>query len=117
MINEDKIQKALQNFNTDFETKIKGLDFQFLILLFENFVNVFSTDKDNKELDRLDELSEKINKTFSEEQSQLFKEWNDIQDNFLSNEIEKAFIYGFCSCQQIKNETGGKDNETKQDMS
>ena len=97
------IDVFIENFNKDFHTRIKNRNVPFLKLFYDNFVNIFSTEISiNKEkLEEIVELKDVLNQTFNEKQSILFKKWNDIQDEYASNAIEQAFIYGFCICKQL----------------
>lgn len=101
------IENFIENFNKDFHTRIKNRNVPLLKLFYDNFVNIFSTESSiNKEkLEEIVELEDVISKTFNEKQSILFKKWNDIQDEYASNSVEQAFIYGFCICKQLEIES------------
>lgn len=101
------IEFFIENFNKDFHTRIKNRNVPFLKLFYNNFVNIFSTESNiNQEKpEKIVELEDVLNKTFNEKQAILFKKWNDIQDEYASNSIEQAFIYGFCICKQLEIES------------
>ena len=55
-LNEANIQRIVENFNKDFDTKLKADNVKFLINLYNNFITLLETDStlDNKILETLD---------------------------------------------------------------
>lgn len=96
------IQAFIENFNKDFKTKLNIRNTQFLVNLFENFINILSSYSNNAEdLDKIVELEEKIYSSCSEEQKKQFDEWNRLQDKYFNDIEEQAFVYGYCTCKQL----------------
>lgn len=110
---EQKINKIIKNFNKDFNVNIEIKDKVFLIDIFQNFINLNMSSMISNEMNnKILELEEKI-KAILGEDNKLFEEWNEIQDNYLVNIVEQAFIYGVCTLKQIQDEInliGGKEN-------
>lgn len=98
-LKEDDVKKLIKNFNKDFETNVnKNGTNKFLIDLYVNFINVNTSDATSKcNLSKLIDLEEKINETFGEKQKLIFDEWNSIQDEFICEITEQAFVYGYCA--------------------
>lgn len=114
-MNETDIKRFIEMFNIDFKCKIKNNNFSFLIDLFENFINQEISDPCSNRIlyDKLEILDKKITKKLGEKDKNLFKEWNKLQDDYLLNTAEQAFVYGFCVCKQLEKETrmGGDKDE------
>lgn len=101
-IDENQINKIIENFNKDFETKIKLENTKFLINLFDNFISLSSTSlSDKKYLNKLVELEDLINEIFTKEQKEIFDQWNNTQDKFFLEIEQQAFLYGYCACKQL----------------
>lgn len=114
-MNETDIKRFIEMFNIDFKCKIKNNNFSFLIDLFKNFINQEISDPCSNRIlyDKLEILDKKITKKLGEKDKNLFKEWNKLQDDYLLDIAEQAFVYGFCVCKQIEKETrmGGDKDE------
>lgn len=111
---ETDINRFINMFNKDFKCKIENGDFKFLIDLFENYINLEISDPSESRIyESLEELDERLNQKLDDEGKKLFKNWNKIQDEYLLDTAEQAFIYGFCVCKQLEMETriGGDSNE------
>lgn len=104
---KERIQKFIDCFNQDFETKIKSNEnVAFLEKLFENFISIYISPKEQaKQLDKVIELENTIYKICNEEQKKVFKEYDKEQEELYSSLQEQAFIYGFCTCKQLNEET------------
>lgn len=113
-MNETKVKRFIDMFNKDFKCRIQSNNFSFLIDLFENYINQEISDPSNEMVyENLEVLDEKIKQKLDEEGKKFFKEWEKIQDEYLLNIAEQAFIYGYCVCKALDNETkiGGDENE------
>jgi hypothetical protein len=112
---EIDIQRFVNNFNKDFETKIDIKNIPFLTEIFNNFIDPATSDTfSNYKLDRLVELETEINNRMDDETLNLFNEWNKLQDEYLLNAVEQAYVYGICSYSQLKKELnilGGECSE------
>lgn len=119
-INQNNIEKIIKNFNEDFNANVKIKNTTLLKNIFQNFVNINMSSMISNETDiKIIELEEKIKKALDKD-SNLFEEWNKIQDNYMLNVTEQAFIYGFCIYKQLNSEIDGlnerKDNEEEQQI-
>lgn len=113
-MNETEVKRFIDMFNKDFKCRIQSDNFSFLIDLFENYINQEISDPSNEMVyENLEVLDEKIKQKLDEEGKKFFKEWEKIQDEYLLNIAEQAFIYGYCVCKALDNETkiGGDENE------
>lgn len=103
-INKNNIEKIIKNFNKDFNANVSIKNTTLLENIFQNFVNINMSSMISNETDiKIIELEEKIKKALDKD-SNLFEEWNKIQDNYMLNVTEQAFIYGFCIYKQLENE-------------
>lgn len=119
-INQNNIEKIIKNFNEDFNANVRINNTTLLKNIFQNFVNINMSSMISNETDiKIIELEEKIKKALDKD-SNLFEEWNKIQDNYMLNVTEQAFIYGFCIYKQLNSEIDGlnerKDNEEEQQI-
>jgi hypothetical protein len=102
---EKNLQRIVNNFNKDFETKIDIKNIPFIENVFNNFIEPSSSDTfPNEKVDRLVELETELNNKMDDETLNLFNEWNKLQDDYLLNAIKQAYIYGICSYSQLKKE-------------
>ena len=119
-INQNNIEKIIKNFNEDFNANVSIKNTTLLKNIFQNFVNINMSSMISNETDiKIIELEEKIKKALDKD-SNLFEEWNKIQDNYMLNVTEQTFIYGFCIYKQLNSEidslSNGKDNEKEQQI-
>ena len=61
-LNETRINEIIENFNEDFETKIKTNNAKFLINLYNNFITLLGTSStiDRESLEKLDKIEKEI---------------------------------------------------------
>lgn len=103
---EADIKKFIEMFNKDFKGKIKNKQTTFLIDLYKNYINLNVSNPTNSEVFKnLEILDNKICEKLNDENQKLFRKWSEIQENYLIDTAEQAFIYGFCVCRQLENET------------
>lgn len=117
-LNKDDIEKIIKNFDEDFNANVRIKNIPLLKNIFQNFVNTNMSSMISNETDiKIIELEEKIKKALDKD-SNLFEEWNKIQDNYMLNVTEQAFIYGLCTYKQLNSEIDSlserKDNEEEQ---
>ena len=119
-INQNNIEKIIKNFNEDFNANVSIKNTTLLKNIFQNFVNINMSSMISNETDiKIIELEEKIKKTLDKD-SNLLEEWKKIQDNYMLNVTEQAYIYGLCTYKQLNSEIDGlnerKDNEEEQQI-
>ena len=119
-LNKDDIEKIVENFNEDFNVSVKIKNIPLLKNIFQNFINNNMSSMISNEIDtKIIELEEKIQEILGKD-SNLFEEWNKVQDNYMLNVTEQAFIYGLCTYKQLNSEidslSNGKDNEKEQQI-
>ena len=119
-LNKDDIEKIVENFNEDFNVSVKIKNIPLLKNIFQNFINNNMSSMSSNEIDtKIIELEEKIQEILGKD-SNLFEEWNKVQDNYMLNVTEQAFIYGLCTYKQLNSEidslSNGKDNEKEQQI-
>lgn len=98
MNDELKAKQIIQNFNKDFETKIKIDNVNFLMNLYYNFLSLQTSDRtsDRNVLSELVEVEEKLNNTLNDKQKELLEQFNDLKDKLFDEEEKRIFIYGYC---------------------
>ena len=111
-LNETRINEIIENFNEDFETKIKTNNAKFLINLYNNFITLLGTSStiDRESLERLDKLEKEVDSTFSEKQKVLFAKWTHAHEKLISDIADQAFVYGYCTCKILDDESTLKRN-------
>lgn len=111
---EADIKKFIEMFNKDFKGKIKNMQTTFLIDLYKNYINLNISNPTNSEVFKnLEILDNKICERLNDEDQKLFRKWTEIQENYLIDTAEQAFIYGFCVCRQLENETKREGDENE----
>ena len=116
-LNEQKINKIIDNFNKDFETKIKTGNSKFLKNMYDNFIGLFETEStiDKAMMEKLDKLEQEIDRTFDENEKVLFARWTNEHEKIISLVAEQAYVYGFCTCKAIENEASMKGSDTNEE--
>lgn len=113
-LNEANIKKIVENFNKDFDTNLKADNAKFLINLYNNFITLLETDTtiDNGIFERLDTLTKEIDKTYNEDEKLLFAKWTNTYERLISDVIDQAFVYGYCTSKalDIKATLKGSEN-------
>ena len=115
-LNELKINEIIENFNKDFETKIRSGNNKFLKNMYNNFICLLETEAtiDKSIMERLDLLEQEIDRTFDDNEKVLFAKWTNAHEKLISLVEEQAFIYGFCTCKAIENEASMKGSDTNE---
>lgn len=105
---EKNIKNYLEGFDEEFKTHTKNRiqETPLLLKLFNDFIQrIYRPSKVYKlALKNKNEISEKLNKTLTEEQKQLFKQWQYFDDEILFDLTEQSFIYGYSMCCQLRDE-------------
>lgn len=119
-LNKDDIEKIVENFNEDFNVSVKIKNIPLLKNIFQNFINNNMSSMISNEIDtKIIELEEKIQEILGKD-SNLFAEWNKIQEYYMLNITEQAFIYGLCTYKQLNSEidnlSNERDNEKEQEI-
>ena len=116
-LNELKINGIIDNFNKDFETKIKSSNTKFLKNMYNNFICLLETEStiDKRLMEKLDLLEQEIDRTFDDNEKVLFAKWTNAHEKLISLVEEQAFIYGFCTCKALENETQMKGSDTNEE--
>lgn len=115
--NEQKINKIIDNFNKDFETKIKSSNTEFLKNMYNNFICLLETETtiDKDIMEELDVIEQEVDKTFGTNEKSLFARWTNAHERLISLIEEQAYIYGFCTCKAIENEANMKGSDTNEE--
>lgn len=100
-------QDYLKRFDEIFGTKIKKnikLDMPVLKLFFENFGESLYTPSINQKklIDKKIQLMDKLEQTFTEEQRKIFKQYNEIENQFTSELEEQLFMFGYIIGNELK---------------
>ena len=95
---ELKAEQIIQNFNADFNIKIKFDNVNLLMNLYYNFLSLQSTDQtsDRSILAELVNVEEELNNILNEEQKTLWDNFNDLKDKLFDEEEKRIFLYGYC---------------------
>lgn len=111
-LNKSRINEIIENFNKDFETKIKNNNAKFLINLYNNFITLLGTEVtiENDSLERLDKIEKEIDSKFSDEEKILFAKWTNAHEKLISDIADQAFVYGYCTCKILDDESTLKRN-------
>ncbi len=114
----------VKQFNQEFESELKGNKeiTPTLLRMYHDYIE--ETFKRNefydKVLDKIVETEEKMGKTFTDEQKDLFDKWEAYRDEMENLTAEQSFIYGFCldkelSLEKQKIKTKLKDEQNSKD--
>ena len=95
---ELKAEQIIQNFNCDFDTRIKVDNINLLMNLYYNFLSLQASDQtsDRKILAELVDVEEKLNYSLDEEQKKLLDSFNELKDKLFDEEEKRIFLYGYC---------------------
>lgn len=102
------VKDYLEGFDKEFETytqeKIKEVP--LLINLYQEFLQeVYQPSKRYLlALKIKNEINEDIEKTFTEEQQELMKQFKECQDIMMNDMNEESFIYGYCMASELREE-------------
>lgn len=102
------VKDYLEGFDKEFETytqeKIKEIP--LLINLYQEFLQeVYQPSKRYQLAIKIKkEIDNDIEKTFTEEQQELMKQYKECQDIILNDMTEEAFVYGYCMATELREE-------------
>lgn len=108
---EANVKRFVEMFNTDFKCNIREERFHFLISMFEDYIQQ-EISEPNDDYENIEELDEKIVQRLDDEGKKIFEKWSKMQEDYLLDTAEQAFVYGYCVCKQLEYESrivGGKN--------
>lgn len=113
----NNVKDYLKGFDTEFETSMqeKIKEVPLLISLYQEFLQeVYQPSKRYKLALKLrNEINDDIEKTFTEEQQELMKQYKECELIMIDDITEEAFVYGFSLAYQLKEESIKKYNTEK----
>lgn len=99
------IKKIVDKFNKEFKTKLKVGNINLLVDIFNEYVSFNISDSlGNLKVKEILEVEEEIIETFSKDELELFKKFNDLKEKYYDDEIEKTFVYGACFYKELEKE-------------
>lgn len=102
------VKDYLEGFDKEFETytQVKIKEVPLLINLYQEFLQeVYQPSKRYLlALKIKNEINEDIEKTFTEEQQELMKQFKECQDIMINDMNEESFIYGYCMASELREE-------------
>ena len=116
-LNELKINKIINNFNKDFETKIKLGNTDFIKNMYNNFICLLETETtiDKSIMEELDVIEQEVDKTFGINEKALFARWTNAHERLISLIEEQAYIYGFCTIKALEKAIDMKGSDTNEE--
>lgn len=102
------VKDYLEGFDKEFETytqeKIKEIP--LIINLYQEFLQeVYQPSKRYQLAIKIKkEIDKDIEKTFTEEQQKLMKQYKECQNIILNDMTEEAFVYGYCMATELREE-------------
>lgn len=113
----NNVKDYLKGFDKEFETSMqeKIKEFPLLISLYQEFLQeVYQPSNRYKLALKLrNEINDDIEKTFTEEQQELMKQYKECELIMIDDMTEESFIYGFSLAYQLKEESIKKYNTNK----
>lgn len=113
----NNVKDYLKGFDTEFETSMqeKIKEVPLLISLYQEFLQeVYQPSNRYKLALKLrNEINDDIEKTFTEEQQELMKQYKECELIMIDDITEESFIYGFSLAYQLKEESIKKYNIDK----
>lgn len=113
----NNIKDYLKGFDKEFETNMqeKIKEVPLLISLYQEFLQeVYQPSNRYKLALKLrNEINDDIEKTFTEEQKELMKQYKECELIMIDDMTEEAFVYGFSLAYQLKEESIRKYNTEK----
>lgn len=97
-----------EQFNKEFESEIKlnNKEIPTLLRVFHDYIE--DTFKMNnlykKILDKIVDIEDVLNNSFTEEQKKLFDKWEVYRDEMNNLTAEQSFVYGFCLDKELSDE-------------
>lgn len=102
------VKDYLEGFDKEFETytKEKIKEIPLLINLYQEFLQeVYQPSKRYQLVIKIKkEMDKDIEKTFTEEQQELMKQFKECQDIMMNDMNEESFIYGYCMASELREE-------------
>ncbi len=102
------VKDYLEGFDKEFETytKEKIKEIPLLINLYQEFLQeVYQPSKRYQLVIKIKkEIDKDIEKTFTEEQQELMKQFKECQDIMMNDMNEESFIYGYCMASELREE-------------
>ena len=102
------VRNYLEGFYKEFKIYKKEItkEIPLLINLYEEFLQeVYNpSDRYKLALKIINEINENIEKTFSEEQQELMKQFKECQDIMIDDMVQEAFVYGYAMASELKKE-------------
>lgn len=102
------VRNYLEGFYKEFKIYKKEItkEIPLLINLYEEFLQeVYNpSDRYKLALKIINEINEDIEKTFSEEQQELMKQFKECQDIMIDDMVQEAFVYGYAMASELKEE-------------
>ncbi len=102
------VRNYLEGFYKEFKIYKKEItkEIPLLINLYEEFLQeVYNpSDRYKLALKIINEINEDIEKTFSEEQQELMKQFKECQDIMIDDMVQEAFVYGYAMASELKKE-------------
>lgn len=106
------VRNYLEGFYKEFKIYKKEItkEIPLLINLYEEFLQeVYNpSDRYKLALKIINEINENIEKTFSEEQQELMKQFKECQDIMIDDMVQEAFVYGYAMASELKEEVINK---------
>ena len=113
----NNVKDYLKSFDKEFETNVqeKIKEVPLLISLYQEFLQeVYQPSNRYKLALKLrNEINDDIEKTFTEEQQELMKQYKECVLIMIDDMTEESFIYGFSLAYQLKEESIKKYNTSK----
>ena len=111
------VKDYLKGFDKEFETNVqeKIKEVPLLISLYQEFLQeVYQPSNRYKLALKLrNEINDDIEKTFTEEQQEIMKQYKECELIMIDDMTEESFIYGFSLAYQLKEESIKKYNTNK----
>lgn len=102
------VRNYLEGFYKEFKIYKKETtkEIPLLINLYEEFLQEVYNPSDRYKiaLKIINEINEDIEKTFSEEQQELMKQFKECQDIMIDDMMQEAFVYGYAMASELKEE-------------
>lgn len=102
------VRNYLEGFYKEFKIYKKEItkEIPLLINLYEEFLKEIYNPSDRYKLALkiINEINEDIEKTFSEEQQELMKQFKECQDIMIDDMVQEAFVYGYAMVSELKEE-------------
>ena len=99
---ENTIREIINNFNGDFKSNIPEDVNNFLYDMYESVIGPESSNSFEKQyLDKLEQLDDKLDGSFSQSQRTLYRKIDKIKGEMQNYGEKQAFVYGYCVCELL----------------